>query len=119
MNEKSKYTPGPWFVKYPYDEDIGEAGVAAKSPSSGREIVCARVWGRDEEAATANARLIAAAPELLEALDECDTAFAVFNMCGDVPQTRAAVKKAWAKANEIIAKATGKPDKFAEANRDA
>ena len=62
MNNNS-HTPGPWntFTKMP--------GVYAES---GREIVFHAHLSRsaDESERLANARLIAAAPELLEALEE-------------------------------------------------
>lgn len=54
--------------------------------------------------------------EMIQALDETDTAFAVFNMCGDCPQTRRAIKDAWRAVSAAHSKATGKPDHFAEAN---
>lgn len=60
------HTPGPWWV----DADPGE-GVEVHD-GFGRT---ASVWG-EEDTATANARLIAAAPDLLAALrrlvDYCD-----------------------------------------------
>jgi len=52
------HTPGPWWV----DDDPGE-GVEVQD-GFGRT---ASVWG-DEDTAKANARLIAAAPDLLAAL---------------------------------------------------
>jgi hypothetical protein len=56
-NNLSKPTDGPWVVEHPY----GEAGVYVSGPAT--ELV-AKVWHDNE----ANARLIAAAPELLACL---------------------------------------------------
>jgi hypothetical protein len=65
---QSKHTPGPWRVESPF----GEPGLFVAAPSSA--LVC-RLYPVDDryvrdqkESIEANARLIAAAPELLEAL---------------------------------------------------
>ena len=50
------HTPGPWKVDRPYIRGAGRAIATLES-------------GRDEVEDAANARLIAAAPELLEALE--------------------------------------------------
>ncbi|MBW6227209.1 hypothetical protein [Pseudomonas aeruginosa] len=52
------------------------------------------------ETANANARLIAAAPELLEALQDLDA------LRGPFPPSDEAVEAAWRKASAAIAKAT-------------
>lgn len=63
----SKHTPGPWAVKFSkYESDV--LLVQAGMPSN---RVLARFGGEDEpldEAAMADAALIAAAPDLLNAL---------------------------------------------------
>lgn len=65
------------------------------------------------------ARAITAIPELLDACDEADTAFAVLNLCENLtPQARSALGAAWAKVNAAMAKAAGKPDRFRESNPD-
>lgn len=47
-----------------------------------------------------------AAPDMLKALDEADTAFAVINICdGLTPQARGALKEAWRVVQEALAKA--------------
>jgi hypothetical protein len=53
----TKHTPGPWYA---WNIQLGPEG---KGPYS-------FPLGRDSETAAANARLIAAAPEMLEALRE-------------------------------------------------
>ena len=63
----SKHTPGPWAVELPY----GEPGVyvTAAPPRGTNPLIC-RMSGPVQTAeAVANARLIAAAPDLLAALE--------------------------------------------------
>lgn len=58
------YTPGPWFVSGPF---VGPR----LAPDSGIQIKVARVAGDEcDSECIANARLIAAAPDLLAALEE-------------------------------------------------
>lgn len=68
-----KHTPGPWWVAYPVDRSCGDIGIKA----NGCANILAEVFEEFEmkdvfnaPVASANARLIAAAPELLEALEE-------------------------------------------------
>lgn len=56
-----KYTPGPWYVGRE-DENTGEIEVVSDS----RPYICLVFSGAIDEVTLANARLIAAAPELLE-----------------------------------------------------
>lgn len=85
----SKHTPGPWKVAGP----IG-AAIWITDESSNNQI--AAVYGKSQTAgADANARLIAAAPELLEALKEVV-------VISDREHT------AWIKARAAIAKAEGR-----------
>jgi hypothetical protein len=58
----SKHTPGPWFVT-----EGGQYIEAARYEHGGRQIV-GKPQGDNPEQWNANARLMAAAPELLEAL---------------------------------------------------
>ena len=86
----SKHTPGPWAIYVNAHSDI----VIRKMSKDGYELCSiARV-----SSGYANARLIASAPELLEALTDC-----VEHMHWTQPQGEAALKKAKA----AIAKATG------------
>ena len=55
MSEIQGHTPGPWRVERPYIRGAGRVIASLES-------------GRNEVEDTANARLIAAAPELYEAL---------------------------------------------------
>ena len=98
----SKHTKGPWAV-VEHDHAIC---IQTESPSKTKYGASryAAIGGFDRndraqlEEARANARLIAAAPELLEALTDC-----VEHMHWTQPQGEAALKKAKA----AIAKATG------------
>lgn len=64
MNEIKGYTPGPWKVDRPYIRGAGRAIAALES-------------GHNEVEDAANARLIAAAPELYEALLDLYKAFVI------------------------------------------
>ena len=97
----SKHTPGPWIVCTPSDstdylcieEDsqlVGEASTIAEVNLGGEGI--------SEQIGSANARLIAAAPELLEVLYECKSFLETQKEFGlDVPEldhVRAVIAKA-------------------------
>lgn len=63
----SKHTPGPWHVG-------GKLDAIVYAPDGYAVAGCQTYHGlRDEQSTTANARLIAAAPCLIEALRECIT----------------------------------------------
>jgi len=87
----TKHTPGPWMVGHFNDVRTGDGYRSLANVSSSFELP-----------AEANARLIAAAPELLEAL-EAFKAIDAFD--GWHPKYRDAI----AKAEAAIAKATGTP----------
>lgn len=63
----SKHTPGPWL----YGQDgfsLGNGVVYSRHANGNPKDICTvRGWGADQQA---NVRLIAAAPDLLEALEE-------------------------------------------------
>ena len=91
------HTPGSWTLDYYGDREI--------DVYSGDVLVCAMRGGctdpDDEEAATADAHLIAAAPELLEALTAAHAAITYMmsnDDCGGAPnaleQVAAAITKA-------------------------
>ena len=96
----SNHTEGPWAIgKVNQGTVAGSIPVATpdymESYRNG-QLICS-VYGT-ASFSNANARLIAAAPELLEALTDC-----VEHMHWTQPQGEAALKKAKA----VIAKATG------------
>lgn len=94
----TKHTPGPWGVEYDNADYNGGGQWYNAGP--------AKVWfpynvrKREEDEAHANARLIAAAPELLEALQDLVDA-----MTGRIDGEATAMHNALA----VIAKATGAP----------
>lgn len=92
----SQHTPGPWLV------DAEHAGLFEQDQArfwinaSGTHV--AYVDGPRNDERTANARLIAAAPDLLEALQACDEAMAYMSEY-DIPlhlpfRVKAAIAKA-------------------------
>lgn len=107
----AKHTPGPWRLspeseraEWIADADAAHA-IDADDPVDGRLFEVAAVWGidrsdREDDRSLANARLIAAAPELLEA------AQAAWNCIGELSPTQARVETAQL-LQAAIAKATG------------
>lgn len=103
----AQHTPGPWFCKR---EGYSTVYVEARIGGGWLQEVAAcgpTAEGQDQQ--TANARLIAAAPELLEALQEAIA-------CGMVPTSSAKEGGASAHSRQVrcadmiraaIAKATG------------
>lgn len=110
MNE-AKHTPGPWAVSKGYD---GSISVSATRPyrinniSAGTPIIC-DVYQHpefDSFSGAANARLIAAAPELLDALrgllaleEENLHGYDDIDVCAEVQFARAAIAKATGRAD--------------------
>lgn len=98
----ASHTPGPWHVSYAgrtqvFDQHNNEvAFVATYGAGFGPQG-----WPFPWHHAEANARLIAAAPELLEALKTFVDAYMSVNY-------RAAVERAFSEAVAAIAKATEK-----------
>jgi hypothetical protein len=90
----SKHTPGPWQIKRHFDP--GYKFISAQKHTALAQVVwCMEDEDRSPEC-EANAHLIAAAPELLEALEKV---FTVMN--DDMP---VGLRKVW---YEAIAKARG------------
>ena len=82
----SKHTPGPWSVaetRHGYDTVI-------RGPKS-EPIALALIGGYSKKEGGANSLLVAAAPELLEALEDLVSEFGV---CGLTEKARAAISKA-------------------------
>jgi hypothetical protein len=88
---KTQHTPGPWHA------DTNVAGDYTQVKAHPNKFIC-EVDGREKEYQNeANARLIAAAPELLEAL--ADLCYVVGHTYKD--------SKVFKDARAVIAKATG------------
>ena len=87
----TKHTPGPWFV----GETLSTRGACIVG--DGDSVVC-EFDGRHGETVEADARLIAAAPDLLEALHQLINEANVFE---------AAPARLLNNARKAIAKATG------------
>lgn len=106
MSEATKHTPGPWKVV--------EIDHATKIVAPNRKwAVCGHMNATDEDAGelAANARLIAAAPDLLAALVACDVSMdaAVALGIGDIlpPAYRDSWARAHTAARAAIAKLKG------------
>lgn len=95
MNTKTKHTPGPWI-------DDGHDGKDTQIVNSKWGAVAHVIYNGDCSQRVANARLIAAAPELLQALEDVildwETQAAITN--ANMPSIST--------ARAAIAKATGK-----------
>jgi hypothetical protein len=102
---KFQGTPGPWRVDWHGDgyasgESSVELACLPHDTFDAIEIMCALGSRASLAEHEANARLIAAAPDLLEALEAVRD-----NNRGGVTGQRA--REAWVKANAAIAKALG------------
>lgn len=89
----SKYTPGPWAVEG-WDAKTAQINVTAADGDGFSLYIAGAIAGLAEQ--EENARLIAAAPELLELLQEI--------VADDMTDFR---KSLLVKAGAVIAKATG------------
>lgn len=78
MSEIQGHTPGPWRVERPYIRGAGRVIASLES-------------GRNEVEDTANARLIAAAPELYETLMELYKALVIEEISAET-RTRACLR---------------------------
>jgi hypothetical protein len=108
------HTPGPWFV-IPHNQG-GGFEIGDKPTVDTANVLCTRFeWPEKSAEMAANARLIAAAPELLEALVAFMRLDPTFELASDQCVRRMIVEKlpAAALANAVlaaraaIAKATG------------
>lgn len=94
MKKIANHTPGPWVID-PCGDILGN-----RNTETDNGLICAMCTDRDDGEGTDNARLIAAAPELLEALEE-------LLFCAVHGNGLEAHYKAQAKARAAIAKARG------------
>jgi len=104
----SKHTPGPWWLGRDPSHFGSLTSITGGSDSTGGIRSVAEVGGLDIDEAEANARLIAAAPDMLEALHDvlryCVTPSGLPDKNkGRTPEQDAAM----AKAKAAIAKAEG------------
>lgn len=102
--EAMKHTPGPWFSQYD-DNGFYEIGSEAVT------LRLAFTYG-EGDTDEANARLIAAAPDLLEALRNLELGANTVNACytrnpGNFAATLRDLREYAAAARAVIAKATG------------
>ena len=88
------HTPGPWWTDARYsEEECGCAIIAARTdcgplpgnPTRGMVAWAQELLPENKERCAANARLIAAAPDLLEALE---VILGPLNVCSDNPNVR-------------------------------
>lgn len=99
----NKHTPGPWR----WWITVGGARVAGHPADGSKNFVCDVLIPEDAVSFTDNARLIAAAPDLLVALIKFDS---VMRRASDYPDTSSEISdlvKAVEGARKAIAKATG------------
>ena len=97
----AKHTPGPWSFGYGMTQEHGYVLGVGVTTKPDWTVVCAVSRPGDVNAIDeANARLIAAAPDLLEALKACDEAMSYMSEY-DIPITLPDMVKA------AIAKAIG------------
>ncbi len=103
----TKHTQGPWRVEaknYPI-ADTGDYDGCLQILSANAKRPIVEIW-EDGDEPEANARLMAAAPELLEALEWCAETMAVFVEDGSAAPD-SVMGKNLTTARAAIAKATG------------
>jgi len=96
MSER-KYTPGPWGFEPPTFRQVIDnfaLRVYAEDPGEDRDFTIGYVRDSDEKVRLAHARLIAAAPELLEALENLVNAPDQESMYNAALDARAIIAKA-------------------------
>lgn len=98
MTDGTKHTPGPWKA-FPSDPADGAECYYLTAVELRGEIAC--IYGPQRDEQEANARLIAAAPELLEALEGL---LAHLGPDGYIPNAGGTATE---RARAAIAKATG------------
>ena len=101
----AKHTPGPWSSSMWTDDVAGAVGWSIVCGDAGHRVPTNTFETDDEEEAEANARLIAAAPELLEALQAYDA------WADKTPPHDQELKVLRERIRAAIAKATGEQPK--------
>lgn len=91
-----QHTPGEWVVSETYLDGCFTVITKVAAPEK-KNIIC-DIWGMDTKEGKANAKLIAAAPELLEALEGAVKAMKIV--------TSSAIKPFIERAESAIKKAT-------------
>lgn len=114
---KTKHTPGPWkFITMEFGELVNGVGkvwteCAIEFGEGGPGTIIAECFGRSDENtfhdAVANARLIAAAPEMLEALQVAQAELEQCEPPDEYPEQQASYAQIMAQIKSAIAKATG------------
>jgi hypothetical protein len=101
MSMETKFTPGPWS----WSEPSG-AGIEVRGPYKGEtRLLFSDIWRQFPEPAwdeemRANARLIAAAPSMFEALIDCRRALELANAKGELAVVDAAIARALGKNSD-------------------
>lgn len=102
MSDKAQPTPGPWFTVQHFD------GWTVQDREGGGGVMIAQNYADNDKRIGPNARLIAAAPDLLEALQRLAVQMQNLIMVCDVPERFAAgFNEGQRQADAAIAKATG------------
>lgn len=96
----SKHTPGPWFVYYGRPRNSRAVFVCHDDVAAGGRVAIAQAIISNEDA---NARLIAAAPDLLEALKALHAAVAASKTMEGREYVSLGIQ-----VNDAIAKAEGR-----------
>ena len=105
MTANSQHTPGPWRAGYSI------AGPIATVVDSNENVLCEMVKPAEGLAASdANGRLIAAAPDLLEALKKAEESLAVAASYVNMEQKR--MRSNLESIRDAIAKAGGANDRL-------
>lgn len=108
MGERAEHTPGPWSMEGP--DPFGDYNIHEPTARLAIGAVVSNL--RSPKVVEANARLIAAAPDLLEALATCQKALAMMiepkSISATSPQCAwAAAVEAETKARAAISRTTG------------
>lgn len=100
----SKHTPGPWEVNPRGQTNVYQAhterGVATTGGYQNNRMDPEALWAEN----VANARLVAAAPDLLEVLQACEP---LWGIGVERPEYHEEIMELWDRINAVIAKATG------------